>query len=169
MGPHSGLRPTSFSGEVAPAGEIQAATAGGRSGERTSKWAGWREGLRGFYRCGEGCSGWRDKPYPRRRGAAVAACAHGAACLSEWEVRDDGSGWAPWVSDREEMSEGQRRAGERALALGREQAWDGLAGRGSGPAGQLASGPRGWVAAGPAGQRGCACVFLQNKTIKEQK
>ena len=93
-----------------------------------------------------------DKPYPRRRGVAVAACAHGAACLSEREVRDDGSGWAPRVSDREEMSEGERRAGERALALGCEQAWGGLAGRGSGPAGQLASGPRGWVAAGPTGQ-----------------
>ena len=46
-------------------------------------------------------------------------------CLSEREVRDDGSGWAPRVSDREEMSEGERRAGER-----REGASGAGAGRG---------------------------------------
>ena len=42
-GGRGGLRTTANSGDGASAGEIQAATADGRSGERTREWSGWRE------------------------------------------------------------------------------------------------------------------------------
>ena len=74
----------------------------------------------------------------------------------------EAEGWGRWGGPHLQRTlHASERSGGRAK--GARATWDGLAGRGTRPAGQLASGPRGWVAAGPAGQRVRACVFFKEK------
>lgn len=112
-----------------------------------------RGGFGAYIGAERGARGCGIRLIPRAMAPVVAGA--GARCLSRVarEVEDVGVG--PHLQRTLHASE--RRSGR---AKGARAAGDGLAGRGTGPAGQLASGPRGWVADGPAGQRVRACVFF---------